>query len=58
MSDIFEEHEEDFLELLKDSRLDLPIYFMPSITSTYNSHIDCDYQIIDRLRLVYVNEKC
>ena len=56
MSDIFEKHKELFLELLKGSRLDLPIYFMPSLTSEYHNHIDCDYQIIDRLRLVYVNE--
>lgn len=34
----------------------LPIHFVPSITSTSGRHIDCDYQIIDTLKLIYISQ--
>lgn len=33
---------------------DIPVYFMPSITSFGREHIDCDYQVVDKAKLIYV----
>jgi hypothetical protein len=56
ISDIFEKNSEVISELQKRTDVDIPFYFMPSISSVYNSHIDCDYQMIDKLKLLYINQ--
>lgn len=33
----------------------LAVHFVPSLTSIGGGHIDCDYQIIDTLKLIYVS---
>ena len=54
VSDIFEKTDELFEAYLKfKTGLDVPFNFFPSVSTTYNGHIDLDYQIVDPLKLIY-----
>jgi hypothetical protein len=35
--------------------LNVPAYFMPSLTSIDHDHIDCDYQIVDNAGVLYAS---
>lgn len=53
ISDRLKQNKEALEKVVKDSGLNLPIYFLPSTTSHSDRHIDSDYQIIDSLKLIY-----
>ncbi|MCX6815215.1 MAG: hypothetical protein NTY20_06215 [Candidatus Aenigmarchaeota archaeon] len=53
ISDIFEKSKGKFEKILHNSGLEKPAYFVPDLTHTEGGHIDCDYQIIDSLKLIY-----
>lgn len=53
ISDNLEQNNDFFKEIMDKSGLNIPFYFLPSLTSTSGGHIDCDYQVIDSLRILY-----
>jgi hypothetical protein len=53
VSGFFEQFAEKIQRVAKKGGLDVPVYFLPSLTSTYKEHIDCDYQVINQLKLIY-----
>ncbi len=54
VSDIFRpELRKKFKKVAKNAGLDVTLYFLPSLTTRDPGHIDCDYQVIDSLRLIY-----
>ena len=53
ISDAYERDADVFEKVIKNTCLELPIYFVPSMTSIRGGHIDCDYQIIDTKKILY-----
>jgi len=53
LSDLYLPSRRSFEKIARNGGLDVPLYFFPSLTSTSGGHIDCDYQIIDSLKLIY-----
>ena len=54
-SDWYEHKYSVFEEVKRRTGLKSPIYFVPTLTSPMDGHIDSDYQIIDSLKLICVN---
>ena len=53
ISDRLESQSKDLQKFVRSVGLDVPVYFLPSLTSTDGRHIDCDFQAIDPLKLIY-----
>ncbi|PIN86388.1 hypothetical protein COV19_04880 [Candidatus Woesearchaeota archaeon CG10_big_fil_rev_8_21_14_0_10_44_13] len=45
----------NYVQRIKDMSLGKEVYIVPSLTSTNGDHIDCDYSIIDSLRVIYTS---
>jgi hypothetical protein len=56
ISDIFERFREKFEKILHNADLEKRAYFVPDLVQSESGHIDCDYQIIDSLKLIYGSE--
>lgn len=52
-SDDFSTEKRRVKTFLRSAGLDVPYYFLPSLTSIGAGHIDCDYAIVDPARVLY-----
>jgi len=55
LSDDLIKHKEALEKLARNNGLNQPLYFVPSLTSLWHGHIDCDYQILDAPKILYVS---
>ena len=55
VSDHLEPNAEFIRKTAREAGPDVPVYFLPSITSQRHGHIDCDYQFIDSRKLLYAS---
>lgn len=61
ISDVYEPFRTELEKTMKITGLNLPLHFVPSVIDTVKyvngaGHIDCDYQIVDNLKILYLNE--
>jgi hypothetical protein len=56
ITDAFERFQEKFERILHNAGLEKRAYFVPDLVQSESGHIDCDYQIIDSLKLIYGSE--
>ena len=54
--DAFERFQKKFEKILQNAGLESRPYFVPDLIQSESGHIDCDYQIIDSLKLIYGSE--
>jgi len=53
MSDGYEGQSDKIRRRLKDFDVNIPVYYMPSLSNNPGSHIDFDYNVIDSLKIIY-----